>query len=293
MAIQRIGIEADLGIQAFQLAALGYHQRVDLEHCHVLGDKGSVKLGGEFFRLLGKVAVQAQRPRDGAAVVRHHAGGGIDREADDFFRGVVGHRLDVHAAFGRHHERDARGDAVDQHREIELLVDIGAVLDVEPVDLLAERPGLHRHQGVLQHLLRECADFLDGLRDPHAALGVFGQLLELALAAAAGMDLGLHHIDRTGQRPGRGNGFLGGEGRHARGDRRAELLQDRLALVLMNIHVVRSPCDPLVDGRCGPPGAVTDFWYCVLCIPERKTSRESNALRVIGAMDVSAMSPNR
>ena len=31
----------------------------------------------------------------------------------------------------------SRGLAIDQDREIELLVDVGAVLDVEPVDLLA------------------------------------------------------------------------------------------------------------------------------------------------------------
>jgi hypothetical protein len=45
--------------------------------------------------------------------------------------------LDVHAAFGRDDEGDAAGGAVDEHREVELLLDVRAVLDVEAVDLLA------------------------------------------------------------------------------------------------------------------------------------------------------------
>ena len=35
------------------------------------------------------------------------------------------------------------GRAVDQQREVEFLVDVGAVLDIEAVDLLAGLAGLH------------------------------------------------------------------------------------------------------------------------------------------------------
>ena len=93
----------------------------------------------------------------------------------------------------------SRGFAVDQDREIELLVDVGAVLDVEAVDLLAWRAGLHRDQRLAEHLLGEFVDLGDRLGEADAALGVGGGFLELALAAAAGMDLALHHPERAGK----------------------------------------------------------------------------------------------
>ena len=55
--------------------------------------------------------------------MRADIGGGIDREGDDLLRRVVRHLLDIHAAFGRDHEGDARGLAIDQQREIELALD--------------------------------------------------------------------------------------------------------------------------------------------------------------------------
>jgi hypothetical protein len=41
--------------------------------------------------------------------------------------------------------------------------------------------------------------FIDREGQPHAALGVGAQFLELALAASAGMDLALDHIERARQ----------------------------------------------------------------------------------------------
>jgi hypothetical protein len=59
------------------------------------------------------------------------------------------------------------------------------------------RAGLDRDQGRAQHLLGEFVDLGHGLRDADAALVAGACLLELALAAAAGMDLALHHPDRA------------------------------------------------------------------------------------------------
>ena len=124
----------------------------------------------QLFRLLGEIAGKIERLRNGAAVVAHDAGGRIDREGHDLFRVVVRDFLDVDAALGRNHERHFAGFAVDQDREIELLVDVGAFLDVEAVDLLAVRAGLDRDQGRAQHLLGELVDLGDGFRDADAAL---------------------------------------------------------------------------------------------------------------------------
>ena len=199
MAEQRVVVERHLGVEHAQLALLGDDQRVDLQHRHVLGDEGRIELRHQLFRLLGEIARQPQRLRDGAAVMAHDAGRRIDREGDDLLRVVVRDVLDVDAAFGGDHERHFGGFAVDQDRQIKLLVDVGAFLDVEPVDLLAVRPGLHRDQRRAQHLLGEFIDLGDRFGDAHAALVAGGGFLELALAAAAGVDLALHHPDRAGQ----------------------------------------------------------------------------------------------
>ena len=230
-------VERYLGVEHPQLALLGDDQRIDLQHRHVLGDKGRIELGHQFFRLLGEIAGQVQRLRDGAAVMAHDAGRRIDRETDDLLRRVVRDVLDVDAAFGGDHERHLGGFAVDQDREIKLLVDVGAFLDVEPVDLLAMWPGLHRDQRRAQHLLGEFIDLGDRFGDADAALVAGRGLLELALAAAAGMDLALHHPDRAGKRL-RGRVGIGSpQHRHALRDRHPEFVQQRLGLVFMDVHL--------------------------------------------------------
>ncbi len=128
------------------------------------------------------------------------ARGRIDRQRDDLLGRVVRHLLDVHAAFGGGDEGDARGGAVDQRGEIELAGDRGAVLDEQALDHAAGRPGLDRHQRLAQHLLGEGLHLVDGLGEAHAALVAGLRLLELALAAAAGVDLRLHHPDGPRQR---------------------------------------------------------------------------------------------
>jgi hypothetical protein len=152
-------------------------------------------------------------------------------------------------------ERHFGGFAVDQDREIKLLVDIGAVFDVEAVDLLAMRPGLYRHQRRTQHLLGELVDLGDRLGDSHAAFAPRGGFLEGALAAATRMNLAFDHPDRAGKGLGGGVGIGGPEHRHALGDRHPELVQQRLGLVFMDIHCRRSPrILPLTSSRG------TRFW---------------------------------
>src|SRR6478609_7663298 len=166
----------------------------------------------------------------------HDAGRRIDREGHDLFGRVVRDVLDIDAAFGGNHERYFGGFAVDQDREIELLVDVGAFLDIQPVDLLAVRPGLHRDQGCAQHLAGEFIDLGDRFGDADAALVAGGCFLELALAAAAGMNLALHHPDRTAHRLRRDIGIGSAQHRHAFRDRHAKFMQQRLGLVFVNIH---------------------------------------------------------
>ena len=60
-------------------------------------------------------------------------------DGGDLLRRVVGHFLDVHAAFGGDDEGDARGLAVDEDREIEFAGDGRAFFDVEALHQLALR----------------------------------------------------------------------------------------------------------------------------------------------------------
>ena len=150
----------------------------------------------------------------------------IDRNGHDLVRRIVRHVFDVHAAFGRDHDGDARGLAVDQHRQIEFLVDRRAFLDVEPVDLLAVRPGLVRDQGRAEEPRRFLLHVVDRFDDLDAA----------GLAAAAGMDLRLHHPDRPAKLVGGLDRFIDAERRIAARHRHAVVAQHRFGLVFVDVH---------------------------------------------------------
>jgi len=182
--------------------------------------------------------------------MRHEAGRGIDVEGVDLLGSRVGDFLDVHAALGRDDEGDAAGGAIDEQREVEFLRDVGAVGDVEAVDLLARLAGLDRHQRIAEHVGGVRADFVERKGEADAALGIRAQFLELALAAAAGMDLRLHDIERPGKLLRRFDGFVDGEGCMAGGDRRTELRQQFLGLVFVDVHGMGSPS--FEDRECGP-----------------------------------------
>src|SRR6185312_3878427 len=123
MTIERVAVEADLGVEADDLVVLGDDQRIDLEQAHVLLREGGIELRQNALDLPGEIAGELERLRDAAAVVRHDAGGRIDGKREDLLRRLVRDVLYVHATFGRNHKGDARGLAIDQRRQVELPVD--------------------------------------------------------------------------------------------------------------------------------------------------------------------------
>ena len=154
MAVERVAIEADLGVETDDLVVLGHDQRIDLEQAHVLGRERGIELGQDLFDLLGEIARELERLRHAAAMMRHDAGGRIDREGEDFLRRLVRNFLDIHAAFGGDDESDARRLAIDQRRQIELSIDGRAFFDIEAVDLLAVRACLMRDQSRTENARR-------------------------------------------------------------------------------------------------------------------------------------------
>ena len=86
--------------------------------------------------------VHAERLRELARLPVLPAGRRIDRLLEDLLGVLLGDLLDVHAAFGRRHHRDAAGGAVEQHAEVVLVIDREALLDEQALDLLALGAGL-------------------------------------------------------------------------------------------------------------------------------------------------------
>ncbi len=115
-----------------------------------------------------------------------------------FSGAVVRNLLDVHAACRTGDEGDTRGRTVDQRRQVKLALYVHAFADVDAIDGAPIRPGLGGDERAAQHLLGERLHLGARLGEAHAALLARRSLLELALAATAGVDLRLHHEQRAG-----------------------------------------------------------------------------------------------
>ena len=151
----------------------------------------------------------------------------------------MGDRLDVHAALGRGHHRDAAHDAVDQQRDVELALDVATLLDIEALHRLAGRAGLLGDEFLAQHGERAGAHLFDRLHDPDAALAV-GIILEPAGAAAARMNLGFDHGDRRPELAGHVHRFVLGIGNPALEQGDGEFGQQSLGLVFVDVHEILS-----------------------------------------------------
>ena len=99
------------------------------------------------------------------------------------------------------------------------------------------RAGLMGDERHAQHARRFLADIVDRSDDLHAA----------ALAATAGMDLRLHHPDRTAELLGRRHRFVDGERGNAAGRGHAETAEDFFGLIFMDVHGVVLARKPLTD----------------------------------------------
>ncbi len=226
MTEQRVVVKADLGVEADQLFILGDDERVHLEQAHVLRGEGPIEVGDQRAHLLLQIGVETERLRQAPHVMRADVCDRIDRDGDDLVRRVVRDLLDVHAAFRGGDDRDARRLTVDQHREIEFLLDRRAVLDIEAVDDLSFRPGLVRHQRRAEDALCFLLNVLDR----------FDYLDAAGLAAPARMDLRFHDPHRAAEVFRGFRRLIDAEGRKSARHRHAEFRQDRFRLVLVDVH---------------------------------------------------------
>ena len=198
VAEQGVVVEIHLGVESDDIAGTRHDQRVDLDDGGVKVHESLVGRHDELDRGVDLFALKPQPKGQLAGVEAGNPGGRVDRDFQNLLRGVVGDLFDLHPAFGRSHDGDAGGGAVQQQAQIQLALDVAAFLDIQPLHFLAGRPGLLGHQHLTQHLAGIGYNVLDRLDDAHAALSL-GVILETAGASAARMDLGLHHPDRAAQ----------------------------------------------------------------------------------------------
>ena len=153
MAVDRVAIKAELGIQHHKVAIGGYNQRVDLEHLHVFFDESTIEKAHQADTLLDLPAGQTKRKCNASPVIGHVPGGGVDGEAEDLLWRFSRDLFDIHAAFGRADKADTAGLPVNQEGEVKLARDAGAVLDIDAVDLLALGASLMRDERAPEHAL--------------------------------------------------------------------------------------------------------------------------------------------
>ena len=169
---------------------------------------------------------QAERERQLPRLERREADGRIDMLLEDPIRLLFRDLLDVHPALRADHQHRAAGRPVENHAEIELPGDLEPFLDEDPAHDASFRAGLMGDERHAQDLLRERLGLVRLLRDFDAA----------ALAAPAGVNLGLDD-DRPASETARDScGLFGRVGDFTARDRYAILRQDLLRLILVNLH---------------------------------------------------------
>lgn len=238
---ERVVVEGDLRVEREELAFGGHEEGVDLDHGAILFPVELVEFGDERHALLKELTGEAEAEGDLAGLEGLQADGRVDVDLEDFLGVRVGDVFDFHAAFGRSDDHGLRGGAVEEDGEVVLVIaPVGALAEVrgfgevDGLDLAAGLARLGGHERVAEHRLGVRDGLFLGGRELHAALEAVG---EGALAAAARVDLGLHHDAARGVELGDGRVELA-DGRHrdAFRHRDAELLEELLGLVFVNVH---------------------------------------------------------
>ena len=192
-------------------------------------------------RLLVRLALQAERVGDLAGLEGLEAHLRVERLLDDRGRVAVGDLLDLHPAELRRHERRHPDRPVEGDPEVELLGDVGRLLDEHLLHLPPLRAGLVRHELHPDDPLGGLVGFVGGPRELDAA----------PLAAPAGVDLGLHD-GLAAEVLGDLTGLFRAVGDVPLRGRDTVAAEDLLRLVLVDFHS-SVPSSDLVrpDGRGG------------------------------------------
>ena len=219
-------IQVELGVQGQHGPGLGDHQGVDLRQGAVQADEHAVEILDEARGRADQGGVEPDPEGQVPGLVGGKARRRVHRLFKYPFRGPGRHFLDLHAAFGAHHDHRLSRTPVHHQPQVELLGDILGLLHQDLVDHLAFRAGLGRDQRHAQDLVGHLLHFLQG----------GGNLDAPAFAPASGVDLGLDHKRAFGQGFRHLPGFPGGRSHVALGHRHVKLFQQIFGLIFVNFH---------------------------------------------------------
>ncbi len=194
LTIQRVVLDVDLRVERDDLALARDDERVDLDEARVALVKQLHELGEQLRELRLLLLAELEPEREPPCLVARQPARRVQRDREDLLGSLLGDLLDVHAAGARGDDRDALGRAVDEHAEVNLALDVGSGLHVDPVHGQPVGTALVRGQARAEHGL---GVRLDLLRRP-------GELDAARLAAAAGVHLGLDDPERAAERLGDG-----------------------------------------------------------------------------------------
>ena len=122
-------IEENLGVDAEHLSVLGLHEGVDLHLRGLLLDEQLVEVLHLLLRLGDLCSLESEQLGDALGVGVLHPLVDVDGLRVDQVGGVVGDGLDVHAALRRRNEHGAVVRAVEQDGEVQLAVEVDALVD--------------------------------------------------------------------------------------------------------------------------------------------------------------------
>ncbi len=171
-------VERDLAVEGDDLAVLGEDERVDLDERRVFLLVDRVELHEDVADLVDELGGEARGLGDLDGLLLVDAGQRVDRDAGERLGALDGELFDLHAALDAAERQVRAVGAIEQHREVVLLVDAGALGDHDALDDVAL--DVEAEDG-----LRRLVRLIGGLGDLHAA----------RLAAASGLHLRLDDDD--------------------------------------------------------------------------------------------------
>ena len=195
-------------------------------------------------QLVHLLGIQAQAEAHLAALVGLQALHVVHVQRLDRVGVLLGGLLDLDAAFGGGDEGDRLARAVDQHRQVQLLGDVGGLGHQHAVDRQRHAGGLVGLHLRAEHALGVLAHLVVGL----------GELDAAGLAAAAGVDLGLDDPEVAADGLRRVDGLLRRAGDAPGRDRDAVIGKQLLRLIFVEVHGGLCAKRGSIVADAGPPG---------------------------------------
>ena len=226
LAIQRVVVEAHLGVEREHVVIARDDERIDLEQRRIRRDERVVHGTHEACGLGHGAPGESETVCQAPCLVGSQPQSWMNRLLEDQFRRLSRNGFDLDAALPTgHHDRPTRR-TVEHEAEIELVDDVEPLLDERARDAPPGRPGLMCDQ---LH-----ADDLGG--QPLGFIGVGCQLDAAALASTARVNLRLDD-DRATAQASRGIASLfRGERHFAFRHWHSTVSENRFGLVLVNLH---------------------------------------------------------